>query len=193
MSVDQFQNVNNLGFVWSSVEDVLGRLGWFWLTEKLFVLVQFDVWKCLEHILSVEYLKAIQIHIVISFFLLFVTHRLSFWTQIHKCWIKKYDKTNASTHRKMQIQIRIIIIIIHKLSKSWIVWSSIGFWYFVTVLNGGAVHVTSPDIALKGEVWVPTFSHQKTDVSACTQKSGSFYNFFKYISQKKICFFLWKN
>ena len=122
MSLDQFQNVNNLGLVWSSVEDVLGRLGWFWLTEKLFVLVQFDVWKCLEHILSVEYLKAIQIHIVISFFLLLVTivtHRLSFWTQIHKCWIKKYDKTNANTYRKMEIQIWIIIII-SKFSKSWI-------------------------------------------------------------------------
>ena len=23
------------------------RLGWFWLTDKLFVLVQFDIWKCL--------------------------------------------------------------------------------------------------------------------------------------------------
>ena len=148
------------------------------------------------YISTVEYLIAIQIYIFFAFLLLTVTiftNRLSFWIQIHKFWNKKYDKTNASTHRKMQIQIRIIIIIIHKLSKSWIVWSSIGFWYFVTVLNGGAVHVTSPDIALKGEVWVPTFSHQKTDVSACTQKSGSFYNFFKYISQKKICFFLWKN
>ena len=80
------------------------------------------------YISTVEYLIAIQIYICLAFLLLIVTmvtNRLGFRTQIHKFWNKKYDKTNASTYRKMQIQIRIIIII-HKLSKSWIVWSSIG-------------------------------------------------------------------
>ena len=31
-----------------SVRGVWGRLGWFWLIEKLFVLAYFDVWKALE-------------------------------------------------------------------------------------------------------------------------------------------------
>ena len=31
-----------------SVRGVWGRLGWFWLIEKLFVLAYFDVWKALQ-------------------------------------------------------------------------------------------------------------------------------------------------
>ena len=35
-----------VGIVWDCM-GLLGLLGWFWLTGKLFVLVPFDVWKCL--------------------------------------------------------------------------------------------------------------------------------------------------
>ena len=84
-------------------------------------------WKDI-HIICWVFDSNSNLYIFLAFLILTVTiftNRLSFRTQIHKCWIKKYNKTNASTYRKMQIQIRITIII-HKLSKSWIVWSSIG-------------------------------------------------------------------